>query len=108
MRHITLILIALASLTIVNTAHAGAIKLTHDIKVTANMFDVFAWEKIAKDDDQEACHQFVSEHAMTTIPAGSEIFLDTNAMFDYVSVRVKGSSTLYYIPSHKTDQTLVD
>lgn len=108
MKKALLILTALASLTIANLAYAGPIKLTHAISVTPNMFDVMAWEKLAKDDDQQACHQFVSEHAMTVIPAGSEVFIDPNSMLDFTAIRVKGSSTIFYIPSHKTDQTSVD
>jgi hypothetical protein len=104
MSQIRIALTALESLNISDYNNAEAIKLTHGILVTTNLIDVFAWEKLAKGDDQHACHQFVSERAMTVVPAGSVVFANANTTLECISIRVKGSSTIFYIPFSKTDQ----
>jgi hypothetical protein len=98
MKTIALILTAIAGLTIAPLAHAGMMTLPNDFNVTASILDVMNWEKLRKDNDEEACKQFINEHEIITLRAGTVIFVDANNMFGYYDIRVKGRATKLYAP----------
>jgi hypothetical protein len=101
MKTITLLVIAIVSLTIAPVAKAEMLTLQYDIVVTDSILDVFNWDKLVKDNDWEACREFVAEHKMIRIRAGTVVFLDANEIFDYYTVRIKGSPTDFYSPLHQ-------
>jgi hypothetical protein len=108
MSQLGIVLTALERLNISAYVEDEAITIKDDISVTANMFDVFAWQKLAKKDDQQDCQEFVADSDMTIIPAGSVIYVSPNASLECISIRVKGSPNVFYIPISDTAQTMID
>jgi hypothetical protein len=81
------------------------------------LWDIYDWKQIIDEHDPEGLHEFVANHDIIWLKAGTVIFLDRNDLFDYRRIRPQGTDTYYYIPSgttvanptftsHSTDDTV--
>jgi hypothetical protein len=98
MKKTIIILMALVTLSFTsNHAKAGEITLVNKLPVLESIFDEVALDQIAKDKDKAGAEVFMKSH-LTWISAGTTVYINRNDFGGYVSIRVKGTTTEYFLP----------